>query len=349
MKPSAYYLPLLLLFLGSCSSAGKRNPLNLFRDSQNLYHETLPSNEYVLGITGQIVDMGNFLAILSQNKGHALAIYDKARKTYLHPIAPIGQGPDEFSRIINLQCADSTRLYVHDSNRKEFVDYQITTDEDSLKSKKEVLFSWKPASFRAIKIANYFIRLCVTEEGMFALSNSKGIELGLFEKYPPPGENDTEYPAYIRSTSYQGYLAVHPKDSLFAFVPISAPIVQVFRVSENKIRKYSESFLDYAHPTIKKDDRGGLRSAHGDNPLIYLSVVGTRDYIYVLYSGRTLKEYKGNAFYGRDVLVFDWNCNPVKRYVLDVDVSCIEVSPDNTTLWAAAENPDPELVKFQME
>ncbi len=72
MKPSAYYLPLLLLFLGSCSSSDKRNPLNLFRDSQHLYHETLPSNEYILGITGQIVDMGNFLAILFQNKGHAL-------------------------------------------------------------------------------------------------------------------------------------------------------------------------------------------------------------------------------------------------------------------------------------
>jgi len=351
MRYYAYYLQIFLLLLGGCISSDKSNPLKLFSEHQELYHETLPSNDYVLAMTGQIVDLGGYIVLFAINNKNDLAIYDKTLHCYLPPIGPRGQGPAEFSYIKNIQFADSTRIYVHDDARKEFVDYQFTTfSNDSVQTRKKVIFSWKPMALLAVKAGNYFVRLCAVEDGMFSLADASGKELGLFEQYPPIGENGMDYPSPVRAMSYQGRFAVRPGDSLFVFVPLSAPIIQIFKAAENKIIKHAESIVSYAHPEIIKSGTGNLQSAHGrDNPFGYLSVTGTREYIYVLYSGRTFNEYQSKVFCGRDVLVFDWNCKPVKHYVLDLDVSCIEVSRDNKTLWAAADNPDPELVKYALD
>jgi hypothetical protein len=71
-------------------------------------------------------------------------------------------------------------------------------------------------------------------------------------------------------------------------------------------------------------------------------------FIYVLYANTAKDASFEDKFKSNLILVFDWNGNPVKKYILDCKVKTIEVSDNEKRIFAVCDNPDPEIICFDL-
>jgi hypothetical protein len=80
----------------------------------------------------------------------------------------------------------------------------------------------------------------------------------------------------------------------------------------------------------------------------FITATVSKDYVYVLYSGRTVKEFGGGFTFGRKIFVFDWDGNPVKCYELNRDAFQIGVDSENKSLYILFVENDYSFEKFQL-
>lgn len=66
--------------------------------------------------------------------------------------------------------------------------------------------------------------------------------------------------------------------------------------------------------------------------------------IYLLYSNSSFQEKGAETFSGNTLLTFNWNGNPIKKYVLDKYLLSIYIEKD--TIWRVSSNHN-KLYKYK--
>ena len=69
-------------------------------------------------------------------------------------------------------------------------------------------------------------------------------------------------------------------------------------------------------------------------------------YVYVLYSGNRMRGGTLPSNECRHLIVYDWDGNPVKRYILNRNVCSVHI--DSGTLWCASTYPESCVYRFDM-
>ena len=70
--------------------------------------------------------------------------------------------------------------------------------------------------------------------------------------------------------------------------------------------------------------------------------------MYLLYSGKSMKDYQADAFTGNVIYQVDWKGNPVRKYVSDKALSTFCVSDSDEMIYAVAKDNEPTLVKIDL-
>lgn len=86
-----------------------------------------------------------------------------------------------------------------------------------------------------------------------------------------------------------------------------------------------------------------------DLTINYLKMKSTDKYIYALYSGKTPKELKGKYDYCSEVHVWDWNGNPIVRFILNKNMSAFAVSPDDSFLLFYSITQDDRIYRYDID
>ena len=76
----------------------------------------------------------------------------------------------------------------------------------------------------------------------------------------------------------------------------------------------------------------------------FKSISSNKGAIYSLYSGRTYKKHKDDAYVSNIVLVHDWNGNIINKYELQEDVKAISISEDNNHLYTFTEIAEESMI-----
>ena len=71
-------------------------------------------------------------------------------------------------------------------------------------------------------------------------------------------------------------------------------------------------------------------------------------YVYALYSGRTFNEHGMLSHHCKNLLVYDWEGNPIKRYLLDIPLYSMQYDEKNRVIYGIAYNPEGVLVEYQL-
>jgi hypothetical protein len=87
-------------------------------------------------------------------------------------------------------------------------------------------------------------------------------------------------------------------------------------------------------PTLNKD-----KLATEESRLYCLDLYATHDYVYALWGGKQLKEYRANKVSDSYVLVFNWDGEHIKSFKIR-DSVWIGIDPSDTVLFASGESPD---------
>lgn len=320
------YVLLLSVFLFTCTE-NKHSLLNEIDDSGEVKAVEINHEEEIrlfgddLSFFSDLIIIDSLLIVnkLLPNP-YFYTLYDLKNKRSILSFGRQGQGPGEFSSF-------STASVLSFKNRvlellvpnEGGVVYSVKIDSLMLgdyAAKRSAMLGYGPGHFIR-KDDMYF----VTEKaGRISMTDSMGnvLESGL--KFPFEDTN-LEIPRELLNRAYEGQLIKQPQGDRAAIATLNSPNFDIFALSQ------AISPLKSIHIAAPKifDESGDLAaggrmtsiSFSEMTPMGFLDISANKDHIYLLYSGKTYKEYGDDAEYSDLVYMLDWDGNFVSEIKLD--------------------------------
>jgi hypothetical protein len=184
--------------------------------------------------------------------------------------------------------------------------------------------------------------------GMFTLIGSAGTGIASFFEYPYRDSEEHALSHTVRAMAYQGHIVINPAGDKCAYTSYNADIIHFYKLSKDSMMVISK--IENAYPVYRPEENNALFVLNTVTGYTAISV--TNKYVYALYCGKTKEElYAGNMqniINARELRIFDWNGNLVKKYTLDVICRYISASRDDSKLWAVAHTPEITPVVFDL-
>lgn len=332
---SLFVLSMLCL---SCKQTGAKEV-----ESVRLHHSLVVDDESLL--LGKVFD-------LAWESDSVLVIVDSGNEGFLHAVhvpdgrvmyayGKIGQGPDEYLYVGTVHPAGAHHLIMLDVNKRECFEQEGAGYRLAFKP----LFHLKDSVFHyeLLPVAdNRYIAIGLYEDNRFFLLDEKGNRIEGFGDYPYRDEKEKQVSGIIRGEIYQGRLASNSRGTRFVQAVLKSRIMVFYEKGEEGwkcIKENLESFPTYNYNSPAMD---------AEDPLGYLDVCATDSYVYALYSGKNYRDDRDAAFLGQTVEVYRWDGTPVKRLTSEVPLRNIEVTKDDSCLYAVAYAPEPVLIRMNL-
>lgn len=152
-----------------------------------------------------------------------------------------------------------------------------------------------------------------------------------------------------RNVLFSKIMVAKPDNTLFASLYDKIPLLRIYNkegklVSETELKNGQVSPSIYGRKHKKRVDTGELT-------VNYLKIEATNNYVYGLYSGKTQKELaeqRSTNNYCKEIHVWDWDGNPVARFLLSESVGDFAVSPDDSYVFLYSYELSDHLYRFKL-
>ena len=335
-----YYSLFLSICLFACTSQGKQEK----HQTISYKHRVLVhSDSCILGKPFLIALSDSILTVVDQNNEKMLYMFNATSGKSLGGYVKRGQGPDEYYSISQLgNWKDG--LFFYDINKRVVAEIGFK-DSIQIKPKfnlgKDVHFSFAPLN------NDVFIASGFYQDGRFCILKDSGTKQEYFMDYPSRDEAEKKVTNQIKFQAYSGKLVVHPSGNQFMFCTGMADMLSFYTYDNDKIlltKEINKTFPDYKYDNENKRFTGF--SAHCNE--VYLYACGTEKNVYLLYSGKSFAEAGERAFLSSRIDVYNWKGEKVKTLMLDIPIQGMVVSEDDSTMYAIAFNPEPQIVAFDL-
>ena len=149
----------------------------------------------------------------------------------------------------------------------------------------------------------------------------------------------------------QSFFMNHPTNNMAVYGMTRVPEFGVLTVLQDTIEVNKFSWGDTPLDVHQSPVGMGVVDKEGST-YEYTSVAATENYIYFLYSGKTIDESSRETMIksglSNEVFVLDWEGKPVKRYLLDQPTRSIAVDDQAKILYAASFEKEPKLVAYPL-
>lgn len=298
-----------------------------------------------LAVVEGLVCAGENLVVYDYHSGNGYTLFDEESGEFIARFGAIGQGPAE----ISLGCygyLSKKNFYVFDDQTRTIIKYSL----DSLRHGK---VNGSPVCLAKSDIPDGRIsRLIAINDSLFMCAgvyksryqffifNSKDqvLDYGV-DIY---NAADSTFNVHTKFLSNQGDLVKHPEKNKFAYTVNFSTNIDFVEIVNDKIElikslRLGNPILESVTNTIA----GGGVSCSADlsenTQIGYINICATDEFVYALYSDKMAFESQRKS---NVVLVFDWNGNPVKKYMLDADAYYITADEKQRSLFAAVKNSD---------
>lgn len=333
---------MILLILVSCKNDDNKD----MDDSIYIEYQKIPLSEHIIGSAEGIHLIDSFLIILDSKTDslfHIINIENLAWKEF----GSKGQGPLEFLHpfhfhyqengvlcIWDLFKSNMTNIYVNNIFQNKGLQQQNILSVNDGRS----TFSSLPTKYGT------FISQGAYENGMFRLLDHKGNLIRCFFEYPYRSREEKNIPAKTRALTYQGQMMANPSLDKFCFACIYAPIINFYNINENSIELVRSNIQGY--PDCIMNDNSNMIASN--NKAAYSQIFTTDKYVYALYSGRSWDDYQNLFLRSQKIEVYNWDGMLIKTYITSIPLTLICVTPDDKTIYAIADDPDPSLLVFNL-
>ncbi len=185
-----------------------------------------------------------------------------------------------------------------------------------------------------------FIGLGLFENGMYGVIRD-GEFIGSFLDYPIK-EQYKDIDKGILGLAYQGLIQSHPEGEKCVAAFLRGGIIQ-FLDTKNDIPVILKEIVTTL-PDLKPSSSGITLSVSRDTPFGYVGLATTKNYVYALYSGKLVSPESPANAYGNNLLVFNWDGNPLIHFILDKRIICLFIDQYNHYAYGSTSMGD--IVKF---
>jgi hypothetical protein len=144
---------------------------------------------------------------------------------------------------------------------------------------------------------------------------------------------------------FQGDIVVHPAGQKFVSTTRASANIEIYSLNKDK-PELLKAYHFWPPEFYTDNDVPGTFSANftRENRYGFLSTSVNEQFIYMLFSGKQGK----SVYESSKVLVFDWQGNPHKMYILDREVNQIAIDPFDNYLYAYAEELVPLILRYSI-
>ena len=282
------------------------------------------------------------LALRDSQSEFFVHLVSTKQKKIIKQIIKKGQGPNELIGAWHLTSMDGKgNFYVHDvvANYLMRVNMASVLSSDSSSFLK---FNFRDelglADCSEILNDSVFVASGRFDDCRLVKFNNNGVVLDKLGGSPNIDKRRKGFD-HLLSESYQGILKRKPDGSKYALACKYTDQIEIFDSNSSSLERVilGPVFIKPTYKVIKNSmamDRG--KSIEG-----YSTIAVTNDYIIGLFSGILLSEFSAGD--NTLLLVFDWDGNPVARYLLDQKCISIDIDPERDILYALSLNPQPEI------
>lgn len=344
MKP--YFLLIIITIIGSSCTTQKQAafPTKYLGHAEVLISNEMTSNPTEIGATER------YIILLNSKASPLIEIYDLKTGQRVAHFIHAGNGPHEALSVTHLQIdANQDDFSLCDILKNQLLGGRISEAiQDSLYMPK-ILYKGKAdqsANYDAMKKTSKFIvASSKTGEGRLRILDTLSGTDRCFIDYPAPSNIDKRLTPDQNASLYTSFLQTNHEGNRIGLSTLLGEMIDIVSLDNGEAKPIFTYHA--AYPTnielIPVDDK--VVAVATKNTVIYFPrATATNQYLYVLYSGKTMQEK--NAFSGNEVYVVDWNGKNTFKISLDQEVKAIAVSPDDKTLYGISSNMD--VLKFNL-
>jgi len=338
-----------LLFNCSISTESEKNNFPTISDGdfeivEELTSTVVDSSENYLIGAGPTTIVDNKIFILDRKSEGPIHIVDLETDNYVGNFGVRGKGPGEIAVAWNISRIDDENILLLDVAQKKIQTYRI----DSLIS------GSKAVTERRINPASYTAHPVYDNQKVFFLDNSNADHRIYYTDYTNenaeisglgdiPTLTSEDEPKNIRGEAEQAILKKHNNYMVVGYK--LTPRIDIYNIA-------NDTWISFSSP----DDFTPIYKTSSEDSFAYFGItdetVGafgdialTDEHIYALYSGRKLLDDRVTK--GNEIYVFDYEGNPVKKLMLDKDISFFDISNENK-LYAISVDILSQLLKFDL-
>lgn len=339
-----FILFFIIILLNGCSKHVTKE-----KEEQQIpiYHHTVDLGNNYIGKAGPIIALDQKVIGIDFLFDTCLYCFDTKSKQFFR-FGIKGQGGGEHLFPYTLQRIHKNEIGMYDMMDKTFNTYTIS-DTATFRNKYPI-YKDNP-SFDVKRISeNRFLALGPYEKNMFVIADSLGEGIQSFYEYPYKDKEERGTKNRLRSMAYQGTISLNLSNNRFVYTTGNGDIIHIYKIENDSIKVIYKHEQSYPRYFVEEEGNGFGAIFKSDNLETYLSSAVTNRYIYLLYSGIEIGDFikKKQDVCGNILYVYNWEGEKVTTFKLDTDCKQIAVSPDDTILWAIADNPDTMLIYFNI-
>lgn len=343
-----FYLIMGLTFVYSCKEQNSKDII--LKDFKTVSYLSKTESPFRSLDIGEIVSMGimDTVLVVSEFSGEKVfKLFSIENGSLIQSSVNRGRGPNELDLSYNILELDEDNFVIFDRIRSEFIYLSLC---DLLMGNE--IFSQREkhnySVFNSI-IINDSLRVFTGpfDSYQYLLTNISTGNSTFYQEYPDLGTLKSIQTA-TKAHGYQGHFTAIFGKNRFAFLSSLVGFFEICEIKDNEVIPVFRK--SYGVPDLYVvQNRTALTP---DLPYYFNSLSSTNEYVFTIYSGRTIREHGEEEYYaGNNLLVFDWNGNPVKRFVLDSYIRTFALDKKNMRLYGYSMNSrtmEPEIVVYEL-
>ena len=351
MRILPFLAGVLLVFLVSCNrnANGKLSfGLDSFTEQMLHYSEAqkYTTDDLFIGkATGIKVHPDGFIVIKDTKSEDQIQIIDLQNGS-TELFIKRGQGPLELLSVRDVAIYNDD-VWVSGMHEGRVI--RLSFNRDLRKFEVSEAFNLSKSNFfRAFPLAdNRFLILSDPTSGkrMEIIDNQGGIlrEAGSFPEIPIRGN------FRLNNAFLQSAVTVAPNNEHVAVICYSIDYIDIYTTETWELKKRLRGPLGAEVEFAERETPEGHK-LFGQKPLffMYRTAASHNEMFFVSYNGIEAKSEKDFARRPQRIFSFDWNGQPLKCYHFDFPVHCFDVDWNNKKLYCITENPESEIVIFDI-
>ena len=284
----------------------------------------------------------SLLLTLNQKTEKICHVFNLNTKKKVGERIMVGQGPNDMIHPFFIEAEESLMLYAPMTSSV----FRFSLDEFVKDT------PLRPLSKKKLSESYFFGELSLLNDEWVGVSgrpdapcyvfDSEGNKLRTLGEYPIGPEN---YSELEKVDAYNGILATNSKNRV-AVCRMFTDLIDFYDDAGRLLKRlhgpeqFYTRFIEFNDGMVMGSQPDGkyYRDA-------FYSPFGTNSHLFVLFNGKFVNK-PGHNLLAEDILVFDWEGNPVRRYSLDKGVSRIFVDVKKRKIYGISNSPEYHIVEF---
>jgi hypothetical protein len=327
------------------------NVLNDFSLVKMLNSNILTNDSNLFLDPAQIFIKDSLLFIVDQGFDHFVLVYNHEKKEVVKRVLSAGRGDGELSGVLLFNDFGENSVRLYDAPLNTLYEYSWPGLSNGTYTSKKTINCNGSYPFRTIQINDsliFYTGMDITGNCQYFIYNvNTSQEECIFEF--PDYESIMHLSSPEKGMALQAGLIASPNRQYVLAYYSNFGLLDFFSIDEGNVKELSTKLYYEGDFTPISGETFNSTAVSDQTIMGFIAAYCTNNYVYVLYSDKTLEDLKNTIRSGAHLLCYDWEGNPVMLYELDspIESFCIQ---DNIIygIRTSTDTYRSEIVQFEL-